>query len=80
MDDLALLSIDLIYKQAINSEDLEKWKEAYLKEIIDLKSKNTQTLVPREAYIKVLDGKQVLKVKDLYRTPIYKARWVARGF
>ena len=79
-DDLALLTSDPTYSEAIKSENSLKWKEACLKEVNSLKEKKTWTLVPKTEGIRVLDGKWVLKVKDPSRNPLYKARWVARGF
>ena len=47
----------------------------------DLLKQNTQTLVPKTDDIKVLKGRWVLKIKEpLNEKPIYKARWVAKGF
>ena len=76
----ALLTTDPTYKEAITSEDSIKWKKACQKEVTILQEKGTWTLVPRTSDLKVLDGKWVLKIKDPHRKPLYKARWVARGF
>ena len=64
----------------MTSEDTLKWQEACLTEVKILEDKKTWTLVPRTEEQKVLDGKWVLKIKDPDRNPVYKARWVARGF
>jgi hypothetical protein len=79
-EEFALLATDPTYKEAMASAEAQKWKEACLIEYNTLKSKNTWTLVPRTRDLKVIDGKWVLKIKDPYRVPLYKARWVARGF
>ena len=76
----ALIATDPSYKEALISEDAQKWKDACLTEVTTLKNNDTWTLVPRTSGLKVLDGKWVLKIKDPYRKPLYKARWVARGF
>jgi hypothetical protein len=79
-EELALISTDPTYKEAMSSKEASKWKEACIKELKALKDKDTWTLIPYSKDLKVLDGKWVLKIKDPYRNPIYKARWVARGF
>ena len=72
-EEFTLLAIDLTYKEAIALEEAQKWKKAYSIEFNTLKSKDTQTLVPRTRDLKVISGKWVLKIKDLYRAPLYKA-------
>lgn len=81
-DVIALIATetDPTYLEAMKSLQAPQWKIACQKEIDSLKDKDTWTLVPRSDDLKVLDGKWVLKIKDPYRNPIYKARWVARGF
>ena len=79
-NEFALLATDLTYKEAMASVEAQKWKEACSIEFNTLKSKDTWTLVPRTRDLKVIDGKWVLKIKDPHRIPLYKARWVARGF
>ena len=52
-----------------------------IKEKENLLKQNTWTLVPKTDGIKVLKGKQILKIKQpLNKKPIYKARQVAKGF
>ena len=79
-EDTVLLATEPTYKEAIASKDADKWRLACQKELQALKEKGTWSLVPRTPDLKVLDGRWVLKIKDPYRNPLYKARWVARGF
>ena len=79
-EEFALLATNPTYKKAMALEEAQKWKKAYSIEFNTLKSKDTWTLVPRTRDLKVISGKWVLKIKDPYRAPLYKARWVARGF
>jgi len=81
IDEYALIMTDPTYYEAIKSDDAPKWREAMLKENESLLKQNTWTLVPKSDDIKVLKGKWVLKIKELPNgEPIYKARWVAKGF
>ena len=52
-----------------------------IKEKEELLKQNTWTLIPKTDDLKVLKGRWVLKIKEpLNEEPIYKARWVAKGF
>ena len=79
-EDIVLLATEPIYKEAIASKDANKWRLACQKELQALKEKGTWSLVPRTPDLKVLDGRWVLKIKDPYRNPLYKARWITRSF
>ena len=79
-EEFALLATNPTYKEAMALEEAQKWKKACSIEFNTLKSKDTWTLVPRTRDLKVISGKWVLKIKDPYRAPLYKARQVARGF
>jgi len=78
--DITLLSIDPTYLEAIKSPNASKWINAMNLEFNALKAKGTWTLVPKQADLKVLKGRWVLKEKLTQNGPIYKARWVAKGF
>ena len=73
-EEFALLATDPTYKEAMASVEAQKWKTACSIEFNTLKSKDTWTLVPRTRDLKVISGKWVLKIKDPYRAPLYKAR------
>jgi len=78
--ELVLLASDPTYEEALKSPEKPKWDTAINAEYNDLLTNNTWDLVPRTQDIKVIKGKWVLKVKPPLDNPIYKARWVAKGF
>ena len=80
-EEYSLISTDPTYSEAIKSPEAPEWQTAMKKEKDDLLQQNTWTLVPRTDNIKVLKGRWVLRIKEpLNEKPIYKARWVAKGF
>ena len=61
--------------------EAEKWDAAALEEIYSLDDLGTWEMVLRPTDRKVLKSRFVLKIKDKHtKTPIFKARLVARGF
>jgi hypothetical protein len=63
------------------SKDSKQWYLAIQKELNELKRQNTWDLVPLPPNRKPLKGRWVLKIKyPPEGEPIYKARWVAKGF
>jgi hypothetical protein len=80
IEEYALIATDPSYNEAITSTDAEKWNKAMKDEYNSLISNDTWTLIPKDPSYRILKGKWVLKIKDPNRRPIYKARWVAKGF
>lgn len=68
------------YKEALKSENCDKWKTAMKEEYDALVKNNTWTLVERPTDQKIVDNKWVYKVKAENKNVRYKARLVARGF
>tara|TARA_B100000513_G_scaffold134466_1_gene60444 strand:- start:24 stop:4298 length:4275 start_codon:yes stop_codon:yes gene_type:complete len=70
------------YKEAINRQDGQKWKEAMNEEIKQLEKRNTWKWVPLPSNRKAISSKWVYKIKENADGSIerYKARLVARGF
>jgi hypothetical protein len=70
------------YKQAINSSDKEKWKEAFKIELENIKRNNTYKLRKTKNGEKAIGCKWVLKIKRKPDGSIdkYKARLVAKGY
>ena len=83
-EDTALPAIEpTSLKEAKASPDSEKWLAAMRKELDELNRQKTWTLVPLPEGRKALRGRWVLKIKTPpigSQEPIYKARWVAKGF
>ena len=68
------------YKEVINSENADKWKNAINKELQNLYGNNVMKIVENKNIpngIKPLDVKWVFTIKD---NGIYKARLVVRSF
>ena len=77
----ANVTVPKTYKQAINSEESDRWIKAMDEEIESLKSNNTYSLVPYPADAKVVGGRWVYAMKtEPDGTERYKARYVAQGF
>lgn len=68
------------YKAAINDKNAPKWLKAMQIELDELARQNTWDLVPLPPGKNVIPGRWVLAIKDIEPEPIYKARWVAKGF
>jgi hypothetical protein len=69
------------YQEVLGSKDKTEWLLAMTKELEELNHQNTWTLTDLPKDRKALKGRWVLKIKQpLNQKPIYKARWVAKGF
>ncbi|CAM8902685.1 unnamed protein product [Rhodiola kirilowii] len=71
------------YKQALSSNESEKWKKAMTEEIQSMHENNTWKLVPRPADVKPLACKWIYRIKEGNSPndpPRFKARLVAKGF
>jgi hypothetical protein len=70
------------YKQAISSEQSQKWREAMDKELRSLEENNVWDLTNLPDGVTALSGRWVYKLKRGIDGSItrYKARWVVRGF
>ncbi|CAM8882221.1 unnamed protein product [Rhodiola kirilowii] len=70
------------YKQALSSNESEKWKKAMIEEIQSMHDNNTWKLVPRAADVKPLACKWIYGIKEGNSStdpPRFKARLVAKG-
>ncbi|SOV04541.1 uncharacterized protein UDID_17122 [Ustilago sp. UG-2017a] len=78
----AVLNLDPMLGEAMNSEDAQLWKEAIQKELEGLKAMGTWEVVHQPPGVPLVDSKVVLQLKlDADGVPIkHKARLVARGF
>ena len=82
-EDIALPAIiePTTFQQAQKDTHSEQWQQAMRQELNELQNQKTQELVELPPDRKVLKGRQVYKIKNLSnKTPVYKARWVAKGF
>ena len=68
------------YRQAIESPDSELWKEAMDDEMRSLEENDTFEVVALPSDTKAVGGRWVYAIKDGGGSPIYKARYVAKGF
>lgn len=69
------------YRQAVESNEEDQWREAMHSEMNSFKEHNTAELVRRTEASKVTKGKWAFKVKkDSNGRPKFKARYVAKGF
>ena len=69
------------YKEVLDSKDKGDWLLAMNTELEELNHQNTWTLTDLPKDRKALKGRWVLKIKQPFnQKPIYKARWVAKGF
>ncbi|CAM8975411.1 unnamed protein product [Rhodiola kirilowii] len=71
------------YKQALSSDQSEKWKKAMIEEIQSMHGNNTWKLVPRPADVKPLACKWIYRITEGNSStdpPRFKARLVAKGF
>ena len=69
------------YNEVLNSEEKEQWLLAMKDELEELKRQDTWALTDLPSDRKALKGRWVLKLKQpTNKKPIYKARWVAKGF
>ena len=82
-DEMALIGIEdpITYKQAQESEESALWNKAMRVELDELQRQKTWELVKLPPNRKPLRGRWVFKTKQIPgQEPIYKARWVAKGF
>ena len=75
-----MLNIPISYENAINCDDSLNWKLAMDREMEALKLNGTFTLVDLPENCKLVGGKWVYDVKGDPNNPIYKARYVAKGY
>ena len=77
----ASIAVPKTYKQAMSSDDSEKWKDAMDEEMKSLHKNNTYSLVPLPKNKQVVGGRWVYSVKvEPSGKERYKARYVAQGF
>ena len=75
-----MLNIPISYEDALNCDDSLKWKLAMDREMETLKLNGTFTLVDLPENCKLVGGKWVYDIKGDPNDPIYKARYVAKGY
>jgi len=68
------------YKEAIESPESKKWINAMEIELTELKRQNTWDLAPLPPGRQAIPGRWVNAIKETINGPIYKSRWVAKGF
>lgn len=68
------------YKAAIKSLEANNWLKAMSAEIEELKRQKTWNIAQLPPGRKAIPGRWVLAIKETPDGPIYKARWVAKGF
>jgi hypothetical protein len=69
------------YQEVLGSKDKEEWLLAMNKELEELNRQQTWSLTNLPTDRKALKGRWVLKLKQSFnQKPVYKARWVAKGF
>ena len=68
------------YNEAVSGTDSANWKRAMDEEIESLERNETFTVTELPADKTVVEGKWVYTVKGSADNPVYKARYVARGF
>lgn len=68
------------YREALESPEASKWKQAMEIELEELKRQNTWDLVPLPTGRQAIPGRWVNVVKETTDGPVYKSRWVAKGF
>ena len=77
----ASVTVPKTYKQAMSSDESDKWKVAMDEEISSLHKNNTYTLVPYPNEKQIVGGRWVYSVKvEPSGKERYKARYVAQGF
>ena len=82
-EDIALPAIiePITFQQAQKDTNSERWQQAMRQELNELQNQKTWELVELPPNRKVLKGRWVYKIKNPpNKTPVYKARWVAKGF
>jgi hypothetical protein len=71
----------LSYREAVNSQEKQKWEKAMKDQIQSLKTNNTWLLRELPKGRKIIQNKWVFKIKrDRDGNEKYKARLVAKGF
>ena len=75
-----MMNAPLTYHEAMTSPDSQKWAAAMDDEIKSLQLNDTYTLTEVPENKSIVGGKWVFHVKGKPESPIYKARYVAKGY
>ena len=70
----------LTYQEAVNGVDAERWKQAMDEEINTLKANDSFVIAKIPDGKKAVGGKWVYTIKGDPDNPVYKARYVAKGY
>ena len=76
----AALNLPLTYEQATNGPDAEKWQQAMDDEMNSLIENDTFTVTELPESKSVVGGKWVYTIKGEPMNPLFKARYVAKGY
>ena len=68
------------YRQAIDSPDSPQWKDAMEEEMKSLEENDTFDVVPLPQGATAVGGRWVYTVKNSDKNPVFKARYVAKGY
>ena len=74
------VNVPTSYNEAVNCENAAKWQKAMDEEIETLEHNDTFSLSELPKDKTAVGGKWVFAIKGNEESPIYKARYVARGF
>lgn len=77
---LATIAGPKTFKGAISSPNAPDWQGAMEREVTELENQNTWTLVKLPPGRQSIPGRWVFTIKDTDNGPLYKGRWVAKGF
>jgi len=77
---LPTISGPTTYREAVQSPESEKWIKAMEVELTELKRQNTWDLCPLPPGRQAIPGRWVNVIKETTDGPIFKSRWVAKGF
>ena len=77
---LPTISGPTTYKEAVSSPEASKWINAMEVELNELRRQQTWDLVPLPPGRQAIPGRWVNVVKETIEGPIFKSRWVAKGF
>ena len=80
LDYVCTVNVPTTYNEAVSSPDAENWKQAMDDEIKSLESNDTFTVTEIPETKTVVGGKWVYTVKGNHKNPVYKARYVAKGY
>ena len=76
----AVQQIPETYRQAVDSPDSPQWKEAMDEEMKSLEENETFETVALPPGATAVGGRWVYTVKNASKSPIFKARYVAKGY